>query len=106
MDPPKDTETSNQPEKVSLLHLSVHSFIVVPFLIAIVCVAVISVFKFISSDRQTVYGNLNEIKMGNSRKSWQSAYELSKMISDSEFSSQVHEPAFVSEMISTFENFG
>ena len=93
--------TPNEPEK-SILKVLFHSFVIIPFLVAASLVFVYSLFSLLTYEDATPFDYLNDIKIGGATKRWQSAFELSKILSSSDEISR--DDRFVSEMINVFEH--
>ena len=92
--------TPNEPEK-SILKVLFHSFVVIPFLVAASLVFVYSLFSILTYEDATPYDFLNDIKIGGATKRWQSAFELSKILSNS--NEIGNDERFISELINIFE---
>ena len=91
----------NPEEEKSFLSVIVHSFFVIPFLIAVFCVLLFAGMYLLTRENRTVYDYLEDVKTGGATKRWQGAFELSKILSNPK-----HHPTddrFISEMISAFE---
>ena len=93
--------TPNEPEK-SILKVLFHSFVIIPFLVAASLVFVYSLFSLLPYEDATPFDYLNDIKIGGATKRWQSAFELSKILSSSDEISS--DDRFISEMINVFEH--
>ena len=91
----------NEPEK-SILKVLFHSFVIIPFLVAASLVFVYSLFSLLTYEDATPFDYLNDIKIGGATKRWQSAFELSKILSSSDEISR--DDRFISEMINVFEH--
>lgn len=89
-------------EKKSVLRVIIHSFFVVPFLIAVIAVLIFLVMRIITAEPNTARDYLNDIKVGGSTKRWQGAFELSKILSNPKLIPK--DDRFVYEMISAFEH--
>ena len=98
-------ETENikdiKPEKKSALMVVIHSFFVVPFIIAIFAVLIFLVTRIMTAEPNTAQDYLEDIKIGGATKRWQGAFELSKILSNPKMVPQ--DDRFVYEMISAFE---
>lgn len=92
--------TPNEPEK-SILKVLFHSFVIIPFLVAASLFFVYSLFSILTYEDATPYDYLNDIKIGGATKRWQSAFELSKILSNSEEIG--NDERFISELINIFE---
>ena len=96
----------NQPndfptEKKSLFKVVIHSFFVVPFIIAIFGVLIFLMLRILTIEPRTAQDYLNDVKIGGTTKRWQGAFELSKILSNPKMVPR--EERFVNELISTFE---
>jgi hypothetical protein len=87
-------------EKVSFFRVIIHSFFIVPFLIAVVAVLVFVSIQILTSEPQDAYDHLALVRTGSANRRWQSAVELSKLLAAPE---QIpEEPRFVNEMLAAF----
>ena len=97
----------------SIVGVIIHSFFVIPFIIACFCVVVVAIFFLLTSENEDVYDHINKIKTGSrtvrwqsafklSDSRWQSAFELSKSLSKP--NPIVFEDRFVAEMIGVFNS--
>ena len=59
-----------------------HSFFVIPFLIAVFSVLLFASVKILTMEAKTVYDFLGDVKIGSLTKRWQSAFELSKILAN------------------------
>ena len=92
---------SQQPEKKSALRVVIHSFFVVPLIIAVFAVLIFLVVRIMTSEPNTAQDYLEDVKIGGTTKRWQGAFELSKILSNPK---QVpKDDRFVAELISTFK---
>ena len=96
-----DELIEQQPEKKSALRVIVHSFFVVPFLIAVFAVLVFLMVKVLTVEPNTARDYLEHVKIGGTTKRWQGAFELSKILSNPKMVPK--DERFVQDMISTFE---
>ncbi len=97
----KQQATNQQPEKKSALRVVIHSFFVVPLIIAIFSVLIFLVVRIITSEPNTAQDYLEDVKIGGSTKRWQGAFELSKILSNPNMVPT--DDRFISEMISAFK---
>ncbi len=88
-------------ENKSLFGVIVHSFFIVPFLIAVFSVLLYMSVRILTMENRTVYDYLEDVKIGGMTKRWQSAFELSKILANSKM--VPNDERFKSEMISVFE---
>lgn len=70
------------PEGQSIFGVIMHSFFVIPFLIAVFCVLLFASVRILTMEKQTVYDFLDDVKAGGLTKRWQGAFELSKILSN------------------------
>ena len=97
----KEVENSSQEEK-SFFGIIVHSFFIIPFLIAVFCVLLFAAVNLLTSEKKTAYGYLEDVKTGGITKRWQGAFELSKILANPALYPK--ETRFSSELIKAFEN--
>jgi len=83
----------NNPSRVYALF---YSFFLIPLMITIFAVLFFFLFKMLTYEKQDPYHLLNNIKSGSLTKRWQSAYELSNLMSDP--TKIPNEPNFVNQM--------
>ncbi len=67
-------------DKKSLFGVIVHSFFVIPFLIAVFSVLLFAAVRILTMEKHSVYDDLRDIKEGGSTKRWQAAFELSRVL--------------------------
>ena len=91
----------NQTEKKSVLQVVIHSFFVVPFIIAIFAVIIFLVIRLMTTEPNSARDYLGDVKIGGTTKRWQGAFELSKLLSNPKMIPK--DEMFVNEMISTFK---
>lgn len=91
----------HQSEKKSALRVVVHSFFVVPFIIAIFAVIIFLVVRIMTAEPNSAYDYLEDVKIGGVTKRWQGAFELSKILSNPNMVPK--DERFSSELISAFE---
>ncbi|MEE9190519.1 MAG: HEAT repeat domain-containing protein, partial [Candidatus Neomarinimicrobiota bacterium] len=90
----KKTETSTT-------RVMINSFVIIPLLVAISVVFIISLVKILTTSEKDVYDYLNDIKVGGASKRWQSAFELSKILDNSNLIPR--NDRFYQEMINAFK---
>jgi len=88
-------------EKKSLLRVVIHSFFVVPFIIAIFGVLIFLMLRILTIEPRTAQDYLHDVKIGGNTKRWQGAFELSKILANPGMVPR--EERFVNDLISTFE---
>lgn len=88
-------------DQKSVLRVIIHSFFVVPFLIALFALIVFLMIKMLTVEPNTAFDYLEQVKVGGSTKRWQGAFELSKILSNPEWVPA--DDRFANELISTFE---
>ena len=91
----------NQIEKKSTLQVVVHSFFVVPLIIAVFAVMIYLFIRLMTSEPNSPRDYLEDVKIGGTTKRWQGAFELSKLLSNPKMVPK--DEMFVNEMISTFK---
>ena len=69
----------------SRIYVLFYSFFLLPLMITIFGVMFFLIVKFLTFESEDPHDLLNNIKFGSASKRWQSAYELSKILSNSEF---------------------
>lgn len=82
----------------------VHSFIVIPFLIAIGCVILVVMMHLLTKEQKNVYDFLEDVRTGGLTKRWQSAFELSKILVNPDLIPR--EERFSAELLRAFEQAG
>ena len=96
-------ETPNTPEEEkSFLRIIVHSFFIIPFLIAVCCAVLFAGMYMLTREQRSVYDYLEDIKTGGLSKRWQGAFELSRILANPDLIPQ--EKRFTDELISAFEH--
>ncbi|MDP2654212.1 MAG: HEAT repeat domain-containing protein [Candidatus Omnitrophota bacterium] len=95
------TDPTPETEK-PFLKVILHSFFVIPFLIAVFCVLLFAGVRLLTRENQTAYDFLNDVKTGGLTKRWQAAFELSRVLANPQLIPQ--EERFQNEMISAFQN--
>ena len=88
-------------EKKSLLRVVIHSFFVVPFIIAIFGVLIFLMLRILTIEPRTAQDYLHDVKIGGNTKRWQGAFELSKILANPAMVPK--EERFVNDLISKFE---
>lgn len=79
----------------------VHSFFVIPFLIAVFCLLLFTAIHLLTSEKRTVYDYLEDVKTGGLTKRWQAAFELSKILANPDLIPG--DERFTHELINAFE---
>jgi HEAT repeat protein len=90
-----------KPEEQSFLRVIVHSFFIIPFLIAVFCVILFAGMHLLTRENRTVYDYLEDIKTGALTKRWQGAFELSKILSNPKLLPE--DDKFYQELSATFD---
>jgi HEAT repeat protein len=88
-------------EEKSFFQVIVHSFFIIPFLIAVFCVLLFGGVYLLTREQRSVYDYLEDVKTGGLTKRWQGAFELSKILANPDLIPK--EERFSSEMINAFE---
>ena len=89
-------------EKPSFIRVIIHSFFIIPFLIAVLTLLLFGIWQVVTFEPQDIYDHLAAVKVGGATKRWQSAFELSKILSDPD--KVPKETRFISEMKGVFES--
>ena len=91
-----------QEEEKGFFKVIVHSFFVIPFLIAVFCVLLFTAVHLLTREQRGAEDYLADIKTGGLTKRWQGAFELSKILANPELVPD--EDRFFSELIDAFEH--
>ena len=92
---------AQQPEQRSFISVIIHSFFIIPFLIAVFAGLLVVSWRILTNEPHTVYDYVNDVKVGGATKRWQAAFELSKILADPERVPQ--EQRFVAELLGVFD---
>ena len=95
----KEAENKEQP---SFLRVIVHSFFIIPFLIAVFCLLIFAGMHLLTDEKRTAYDYLEDIKTGGLTKRWQGAFELSKILANPKLLPL--DEHFSNEVIKVFEH--
>lgn len=97
------TEDLNQnPETNSKVYTLYYAFFLIPLMVTILGVMFFFMFKVLTYETNTPLDYLNDVQYGAATKRWQSAYELSKMLSGENL--DVLNDGFRQRMISVYEH--
>ena len=88
-------------EKKSVVQVIIHSFFVVPFIIAIFGVLIFLMVRVLTLEPRTAHDYLEDVKIGGTTKRWQGAFELSKILANPK--SVPTDDRFVNDLISTYK---
>lgn len=88
-------------EKQSFFGVIVHSFFVVPFLLAVFSVLFFVGVRILTMEKKSVYDYIDDVREGGLTKRWQSAFELSRMLSNK--ASIPQDEKFITEMINAYQ---
>jgi len=96
-------ETINSPnEEKSFFGIIIHSFFIIPFLIAVFCVLLFTGIHLLTREQRSAYDYLEDVKTGGLTKRWQAAFELSKILANPD---QIPlDERFTAELISAFKH--
>jgi HEAT repeat protein len=94
-------DPAKKEEPKSIFGVIVHSFFVVPFLLAIFSVLLFTAVRILTMEKHTVYDYLEDVKNGGLTKRWQAAFELSRTLSNK--GAVPTDEKFVAAMVSAFE---
>ena len=97
-----ETPKEETQEEKPFLKVIVHSFFIIPFLIAVFCVLLFASINLLTSEKRTAFDYLEDIKTGGLTKRWQGAFELSKILSNPKHVPD--DPRFNQELITAFES--
>lgn len=92
--------TEEDTEEKSFLRVIVHSFFIIPFLIAVFCLLLFGAVNLLTSEKRTAYDYLEDVKTGGLTKRWQGAFELSKILANKSVNDDLE---FSNQLISAFE---
>lgn len=95
---------SEEVEQKSFLRVIVHSFFIIPFMIAVLCALLFGMMHLLTREQQTAHDFLEDIKIGGRNKRWQGAFELAKMLSQAD--PALKTDTFIAEMVSLYEKSG
>ena len=85
----------------SRIYVLFYSFFLIPFMIAVFGAVFFLLFKFVTYETNNVEDLLNQVKIGSASKRWQSAFELAKILNDSD--AEPLTGSFKSQLISAYE---
>ncbi|MFQ6616162.1 MAG: HEAT repeat domain-containing protein [Fidelibacterota bacterium] len=89
-------------KKESPIRVNIHSFFILPFVITAVSVLIFYwIWLILTHEPKTVEDYLQDVKIGSASKRWQSAFELSKILSDPDRIPD--SDRFVAQMLSAFD---
>jgi|TARA_B100001996_G_scaffold368382_1_gene340841 HEAT repeat protein len=88
-------------EKKSVFQVIIHSFFVVPFIIAIFGVLIFLMVRVLTLEPRTAHDYLEDVKIGGTTKRWQGAFELSKILANP--NSIPTDDRFKNDLISTYK---
>ena len=89
------------PEEQSRVYVLFYSFFLIPLMITVIGVLFFMVVRFVTFESGNPQEYLTQIKIGSASKRWQSAYELSKILSNPD--KLPLDEQFKNSLISTFE---
>jgi HEAT repeat protein len=92
---------NNPEEKKSIFGVIVHSFFVIPFLLAIFSVLLFVSVRILTMEKRSVSDYLEDVRTGSLTKRWQSAFELSRILSNPKM--VPHDSTFIRNMTESFE---
>jgi HEAT repeat protein len=84
------------------LSVIVHSFFVIPFLIAVFCILLFAGVHMLTREKRNAADYLKDVKSGGATKRWQSAFELSRMLANPR--TVPTESEFSTELIKAFQD--
>ena len=89
------------PEEQSRVYVLFYSFFLIPLMVTVIGVLFFMVVRFVTFESGNPKEYLTQIKIGSASKRWQSAYELSKILSDPD--RVPFDEEFKNSIISAFE---
>ena len=92
-------ENSKESSRIYTLY---YSFFLIPFMIAIFGAVFFLLFRFITFETNDASELLNQVKIGSATKRWQSAYELSKVLTNPQ--TVPNDIMFKDQMISAYKH--
>ncbi len=101
MNQPSSLEEPPKEEK-PFLSILVHSFFIIPFLIAVFCLLLFAAMHLLTREKRSAYDYLDDVQMGGMTKRWQAAFELSKLLANSK--TVIHDDKFINQMIAAFND--
>ncbi len=94
-------DSSQATEEKSFLSVIVHSFFIIPFLIAVFALLLFAAINLLTRENRGVYDYLEDVKTGAMNKRWQGAFELSKILANPKLVPD--DPRFIHEMVKAFD---
>jgi hypothetical protein len=98
----KMSELNTNSKEQSTVTVLVHSFFVIPFIIAVFGLIFFFMIQVLIKESSSAEEYLNQVKIGSSTKRWQSAFELGKILSNPKLIPEGE--TFKKEMILTYKN--
>tara|TARA_Y100001935_G_C17274306_1_gene493768 strand:+ start:367 stop:1257 length:891 start_codon:yes stop_codon:yes gene_type:complete len=98
----KMSELNTNSKEQSTVTVLVHSFFVIPFIIAVFGLIFFFMIQVLIKESSSAEEYLNQVKVGSSTKRWQSAFELGKILSNPKLIPDGE--TFKKEMILTYKN--
>ena len=96
------SELNTNSKEQSTVTVLVHSFFVIPFIIAVFGLIFFFMIQVLIKESSSAEEYLNQVKIGSSTKRWQSAFELGKILSNPKLIPEGE--TFKKEMILTYKN--
>lgn len=96
------SELNTNSKEQSTVTVLVHSFFVIPFIIAVFGLIFFFMIQVLIKESSSAEEYLNQVKVGSSTKRWQSAFELGKILSNPKLIPDGE--TFKKEMILTYKN--
>jgi HEAT repeat protein len=93
---------AEQTEEKSFFGIIIHSFFVIPAIIAVSAVILFASINWLTREQLSAYDYLEQVRIGGMTKRWQAAFELSKILANSKLIPQ--EEKFQVLLKSAFEN--
>lgn len=98
---PEVNDAKNGEPKKGVFGVIIHSFFVVPFLLAVLSILLFAAVRILTMEKRSVYDYISDIKKGGIDKRWQAAFELSRILSNAKEVPQ--DQKFIDEMKSAYD---
>ena len=99
-DDSQSTQDAPEEEK-SFFSIVIHSFFIIPFLIAVSCLLLFTGIHLLTREQRSAYDYLEDVKTGGLTKRWQGAFELSRILANPDLLPK--EERFTLELINAFK---
>lgn len=96
-----ESKTGDLENEKSFFSIIIHSFFIIPFLIAVFCVLLFTGMHLLTREQRSAYDYLEDVKTGGLTKRWQGAFELSRILANPKLMPK--DNRFYIELIRAFE---